>query len=100
MFICGYCGKKFETLSERCKCEQECGKKQEVEIRRKKQEELDRIKKDRDDEITNATICLIKQINSYHTDYGEKCNVESPARYGLHSDYLKIMAIIRNLCEM
>lgn len=88
MFKCGYCGKDFETLAERCSCETECGKKREEEARRKEQEKLAQSKKSRDEDIAKAFECLVKQINDYHSDYSERCSVERQTGQGFIFDYL------------
>lgn len=96
MFNCGYCGKEFKTLAERCKCEVNCGEKQEEENKRKKQNELNQIKQDRDDEIRNAARCLLNQIKSFHSDYKERCSIELSTKYNSNSDYIWLVNLLRN----
>lgn len=97
MIKCGYCNKEFNTIPERCRCEMECGKKQEEDARRKRQNELAQIKNDRDEEIANASKCLAEQINSFHQDYKEMCSAEYPIRYNSVYDYINVMSTIRKL---
>lgn len=97
LFKCGYCGKEFTTLSERCNCETRCGKKREEETRRKEQERLAGEKKNKDEDITKAFDCLIKQIDKYHLDYNEKCSIEHQPRSELISNHLRIRDLMRDL---
>ena len=97
MFVCGYCGKRYEDLAERCKCEVACSKRREEEEKQKKQEELSKAKKDRDNEIVELAKCLKEKMRSFYSDYHERCSIECQPRRELISDYIEMIDPFRGL---
>lgn len=70
LYVCGVCGKAFETLEERNKCEAKClteRKKAEEALAKKKLEDE---KNTRKEEIDTKYNELRKLINRYCKDYG------------------------------
>lgn len=70
IYKCGVCGKAYDSIEDRAKCEMACLKKQEEERKlaaeKKKKEEKAARKKEVDDAIKHAQ----DLINKYTADYG------------------------------
>lgn len=77
-FVCGYCGKKYDTLHERTECEQKCYEKK-LATEAKEREEARKVERAQDSMMIEEKIdqCneLIKQIETGINEYYKKYRV-------------------------
>ena len=70
-FRCGICGKEYDTIKERAKCEVACAEREEKLEEEKRKRELDLKKQARSKEINIKFNELIALVTDYAKDYGE-----------------------------
>ena len=70
-FRCGICGKEYDTIKERAKCEVACAEKEEKLAEEQKKRELELKKQARSKEINIKFNELITLVTDYSKDYGE-----------------------------
>jgi len=70
-FICGYCGKEYDTPAARANCELSCDRKRIAEEEKAKQDKLKKEKEDRRNQILTARKELSDMEQRYYKDYGE-----------------------------
>jgi len=78
MFKCGFCGREYETLPERMKCEADCLEKKrkeesfaKIEANKRKAKEIADAKKARTESIQGNLDTVNKNIAKYCEMYGE-----------------------------
>lgn len=80
MYKCGICGKVYDTIAERMKCERTCLDKQEIEAKKAALEKKKEEQKARKAEVDTA----IKQANEA-TDHANKLMRDYVADYGSYA---------------
>jgi len=76
MFKCSFCGKEFDNVLDRARCEIKCDEKIKAEVERQKQECLKAEQNTRAEEVTNA-----------YNEYIETCNKAREKYLGIKSKY-------------
>ena len=83
MFKCGICGKEFDTIEGRMKCEQKCyaehilEQERQKEEKRKAEEELKKSKKNgRIKELQQEYKNFLNNVEQFNKDYGEQFKID------------------------
>lgn len=72
MFKCSYCGKEYDNAPGRARCELICYEKQQEEIERKRQAEMQEQKEFRIKELNDAYRQFVNLAAHFRHDYGER----------------------------
>ena len=70
MYTCALCGKSYDSIIERAKCEQKCYAKQQEEEKKAAEAKKKEEQKARHDEVTKAIDGACALLNRYVKDYG------------------------------
>lgn len=70
MYTCALCGKSYDSVIERAKCEQKCYAKQQEEEKKATEAKKKEEQKARHDEVTKAIDGACDLLNRYMEDYG------------------------------
>ena len=70
MYTCALCGKSYDSVIERAKCEQKCYAKQQEEEKKAAEAKKKEEQKARHDEVTKAIDGACALLNRYVKDYG------------------------------
>lgn len=70
MYTCALCGKSYNSVIERAKCEQKCYAKQQEEEKKAAEAKKKEEQKARHDEVTKAIDGACALLNRYVKDYG------------------------------
>lgn len=69
MFKCGYCGKEYDSLPERAKCELRCDEAQAREAEAARKKRLQEQKEERLSEIKKVHANLMELCEEFERDY-------------------------------
>ena len=69
-YKCGICGKVYDSIAERTKCETECLKRQEEEVKKAAEEKKALEKEARQKEVDEALARAYQLMNDFTADYG------------------------------
>ena len=70
IYTCALCGKSYDSVIERAKCEQKCYAKQQEEEKKAAEAKKKEEQKARHDEVTKAIDGACALLNRYVKDYG------------------------------
>ena len=70
IYTCALCGKSYDSIIERAKCEQKCYAKQQEEEKKVAEAKKKEEQKARHDEVTKAIDGACALLNRYVKDYG------------------------------
>lgn len=70
VYKCAYCGKEYNKIEDRMKCEEKCHKKHEEELKRIEAERLNGERKEREKVIDELYEKCESAIHKYMDDYG------------------------------
>lgn len=70
MYKCEICGKEWQSIAERAKCETACAKRLQDEAKKAEEAKKQAEKNSRKDEVTQAIEHAAELLNKYINDYG------------------------------
>lgn len=70
-YVCGFCGKEYETVVERMNCESACAIAEKEKAEKERREKLIREKEERQQKIIQSRKELLELEQNYYRDYGE-----------------------------